>query len=143
MTPHCLRHTATHLYCKLLKAIDILLSKTSLLTWCITNIQCTCMHQITNLELIWLSKLRENNGRKNTLVAQGVCFQMLDFKTSRVQSQLSSNILLRYYFFLKNYNQREPFLTMFYTVNSSPLLVTKLVFMLTIVLSNYQCVQCL
>ena len=26
--------------------------------------------------------LRENNGRKNTLVAQVECFQMLEFKTS-------------------------------------------------------------
>ena len=34
--------------------------------------------------------------------------------------------------------QREPFLTMFYTTNSSPLLNTKQVFMPTIILSNYQ-----
>ena len=34
--------------------------------------------------------------------------------------------------------QREPFLTMFYTTNLSPLLVTKLGFMLTIILSNNQ-----
>ena len=39
------------------------------------------MHKITNLwkvNLNWLSKLLENNGRKNALVAQAVCFQMLD-----------------------------------------------------------------
>ena len=34
--------------------------------------------------------------------------------------------------------QREPFLTMIYTINSSKLLVTKSVFMLTIIFSNYK-----
>ena len=34
--------------------------------------------------------------------------------------------------------QREPFLTMFYTINSSPLLVTTRGFMLINILSNYQ-----
>ena len=34
--------------------------------------------------------------------------------------------------------QREPFLTMFYTINSYPILVTKKGFMLIIILSNYQ-----
>ena len=64
---------------------------------------------------------------------------MLDFGTSKSNSEVSksnSNILVENYFFLENYVtsehggdflhvQREPFLTMFYTVNSSPLLVTK------------------
>ena len=31
------------------------------------------------LKLNWSPKLRENNGRKNTLVAQVACFQMLKF----------------------------------------------------------------
>ena len=37
------------------------------------------MHRITNLWQLWFnwsSKLQENNDRKNTLVAQCVCFQM-------------------------------------------------------------------
>ena len=34
--------------------------------------------------------------------------------------------------------QKEPFLTMFYNINSSPMFVTKSVFKLIIVLSNYQ-----
>ena len=46
------------------------LSKTSLLTWCIS----TCnVHKITELwkfELNWSSKLQDNNVRKNTLVAR-------------------------------------------------------------------------
>ena len=66
------------------------------------------MHKITNLwkfELDWLSKLRENNGRKNALVAQVVCFQMVDFETSKSNSEASkssSNILVEKYFFLEN-----------------------------------------
>ena len=43
------------------------------------------MHKITNLwkfELNWSSKLRENDGRKNTLVTQVECFEMLKFETS-------------------------------------------------------------
>ena len=46
------------------------------------------MHKITNLwkfGLNWSSKLQENNERKNTLVAQIVCFQML-IKASGLKS---------------------------------------------------------
>ena len=43
------------------------------------------------------------------------------------------------YFFLKTMAlQREPFPTMFYTINLSPLLITKKGFMPIIILSNYQ-----
>ena len=44
------------------------------------------------------------------------------------------------YFLLENYTslQREPFLTMFYTINLSPLHVIKKGFMIIIILSNYQ-----
>ena len=46
---------------------------------------------------------------------------------------------MRSYLFLKTtFLQRESFPTMFYTINSSPKLVTKWVFELTFVLSNYQ-----
>ena len=76
---------------------------------------------------------------KNTLVAQVVCFQMLEFETSadvfnsiqifkREKTSFSKTVLL----------QREPFLRLFYTFNSSPLLDTKKVFMQTNILSNYQ-----
>ena len=43
---------------------------------------------------------------KNALVAQVVCFEMLDFETSKSNPEVSksnSNILVRNYFFLKNY----------------------------------------
>ena len=50
---------------------------------------------------------------------------MLDFETSNSKSEVSKSK----YFFLKNYItsdiQREPFLTMFYAINLSPLLITK------------------
>ena len=48
--------------------------------------------------------------------------------------------LVRKYFFLKIYltSAGEQFLTVFYTINLSPLLFTKHVFMLIIMLSNYQ-----
>ena len=47
---------------------------------------------------------------------------------------------LENYFFRKKlcYFKREPFLTRFYTLNSSLLLINKLVFKLKIILSNYQ-----
>ena len=44
-----------------------------------------------NIELKWLSKLRENNGRKDTLVTQIVCFQMLEYDTS---AEVSNSILI-------------------------------------------------
>ena len=62
---------------------------------------------------------------KNTLVTRSsACFQMLDFGTSKPNSEVSksnSNILVANYSFLEN--SWEPFLKMFYTTNSSPLLL--------------------
>ena len=47
--------------------------------------------------------------------------------------------LVRNYLFFKNYvTSEEAFPTMFYTINSSPMLVTKSVFKLIFVLRNYQ-----
>ena len=76
---------------------------------------------------------------KTSLSHEVVCFQMLDFGTSKSKYEVSksnSNILVETTSFSKTaLLQREPFLTMFYTctINSSPLLVTKSVFMLTII----------
>ena len=53
--------------------------------------------------------------KKKTLSHEVVCFQMLDFGTSKSNSEVSETTLL----------QREPFLTMFSTINSHPLVVTK------------------
>ena len=105
------------------------------------------MHKITNIwkfKLDWSSKLRDNNERKTPLSHEVVYFQMLDFGTSKSNSEVSksnSNICVEKYFFLKKTTlfQREPFL-MFYTINSAPLFVTKLVVMLTIILIKYH--QC-
>ena len=79
---------------------------------------------------------------KNTLVApwshEVVCFQMLDFETSNSKSEVSISNSLKITSFSKTMAlQKKPFLTMFYTINLSPLLVTKKGFMLIIILSNY------
>ena len=102
------------------------------------------MHQITNLWTFWLnrsSKLQENNERKTNLgVIKGLrlhhimtisnelgwkeplvltrrllCFSILLFEWEITSQKLS---LL----------QRELFLTMFYAINSSPLLVTRYIY---------------
>ena len=65
---------------------------------------------------------------KKPLSHEVVCFQMLDFGTSKWNSEVSesnSHILVENYFFLETDVQMEPFLTMFYIINLSPLLVTK------------------
>ena len=68
---------------------------------------------------------------------------MLGFKTSKSNAEVSITNLWKITSFSKaTLLQRKPFLTMFYTINSSPLLVTMSGFMLIIILStgNYQ--QC-
>ena len=65
------------------------------------------MHKITNLwkfELNWLSKLIMEE--KTQLSHDVVCFQMLDFGTSKSNYEVlksNSNSLVENYFFLKNY----------------------------------------
>ena len=86
------------------------------------------MHKITNLrkfELNWLSKLRDNNGRKKAHLSHKVVCFMLDFGTSKSRYTSVSNPLKITSFSKTTLLQREPFLTMFNTINSSPLLVTK------------------
>ena len=58
----------------------------------------------------------------STLVAQ-MCFQKIEFETD--VSNSNQIILVRDSFSKTRFLQREPFLTMCYTINSSPLLVTK------------------
>ena len=62
--------------------------------------------------------------KKKTLSHEVVCFQMLDFETSNSKSE-GLEITEKYSFSKTTSLQREPFLTMFYTINLSPLLVTK------------------
>ena len=81
---------------------------------------------MSKLELKWSLKLRDNNGRKTLFTRQVVCFQLLEFET-RIQFKcFSENCLLS--------NKKLHYLSHFSKcfINSSPLLVTKLVFMLTI-----------
>ena len=70
-----------------------------------------------------------------------VCFFMLDFETSNSKREVSkSNYFVENYFFLETtLLQRELFLTMFYTINLSPLLS----FMMIIMLSITNSVHCL
>ena len=63
---------------------------------------------------------------KTPLSHKVVCFQMLDFGTSKSNSEVSKSNSWKITSFLKTtLLQREPVLTMFYTINVSPLPVTK------------------
>ena len=102
------------------------------------------MHKITNLwkfELNRSSKLQDNNERKkhpcHTKLCAFIC--MPDFETSSSKLEVSKSNSWKITSLSKTKTlQREPFLTMFYTINLSPLLVTKWGLMLIIILSNYQ-----
>ena len=64
---------------------------------------------------------------------------MLDFETSNSKLEvLKSNSQKITSFSKTTLLQRELFLTIFYTINLSPLLVIKKSFMMIIILSNYQ-----
>ena len=64
---------------------------------------------------------------------------MVDFETYSSKSEVSKSNSWKITSFSKTMLlQREPFRTMFYTINSSLMLVTKSVFKLIFVLSNYQ-----
>ena len=106
------------------------------------------MHKITNLlkfELNWSSMLRDVNEIKNTLVThEVVCFQMLDFETSNSNREVSKSNSWKITSVSKSMSlQREPFLTMFYIINLSSLLLTKYGFILIIILSNTNSIHCL
>ena len=76
---------------------------------------------------------------KNTSVARVVCFQMLAFETSNSKLKVSKSNLWKITSLSKTtLLQREPLLTMCYTINLFPLLITKKGCMLTNILSNYQ-----
>ena len=76
---------------------------------------------------------------KTTLAHEVVCFQMVDFETSDYKSEVSKSNSWKVTSISKTtLLQREPFLTMFYTTNLSPLLATKYGFMIIISFSNYQ-----
>ena len=96
-------------------------------------------HTITSLWKFGLNrslKLRENDDRKNTLVGR-IC--VLSDRNTRL---LAWSLLLFEWeitsFSKTTLLQRESSPTMFYTINSSPMLITKSVFKLIFVSSNYQ-----
>ena len=73
---------------------------------------------------------------KTPLSHEVVCFLTLDFETSNSKLEVSKSNSGEITSFSSV--QRELFLTMFYTINLSPLLVIKKGFMMIIILSNYQ-----
>ena len=74
---------------------------------------------------------------KNTLVTHIVCFQTLGTSNSKLEVSKSKSWKITS--FSKTTSlQRELFLTMYYTINLSLLLIIKKGFMLIIILSNYQ-----
>ena len=76
---------------------------------------------------------------KTPLSHKVVCFLMLDFETSSSKLEVSKSNSWKITSFSKTTSlQRELFLTMFYTINLSPLLIIKKGFMMIIILSNYQ-----
>ena len=87
------------------------------------------MHKITNMGN--LSSIGHRSceiimKEKTPLSYEVVCFQILDFETSSSKSEVSKSNSRKITSFSKTkLLQREPFLTMFYTTNSSPLLITK------------------
>ena len=102
---------------------------------------CIKQHTCENLSSIGHRSCEIIMKEKTPLPHKVVCFQMLDFETSKSNFEFSKSNLWKITSFSKSLLlQRELFLTMFYTVNSSPLLITKQGFMLIIILSNYQ--QC-
>ena len=101
------------------------------------------MHKITNLwkfELNWSSNLRDNYERKKHPCHTKLCaFRWLIFETSSSKSEVFKSNSWKITSFSKTtFLQREPFLTMFYTINLSPLIVTKWGIILIIILSSYQ-----
>ena len=95
------------------------------------------MHKIRNLlkfELKWSLKLGMME-EKTPLSHEVVCFQVLYFETSKSNSKVSKSNSWKNTFSRKLcYFKRKTFLPMFYTNNSSPLLVNKEGFMLIIIL---------
>ena len=76
---------------------------------------------------------------KTHLSHEVVCSLMLDFETSNSKLEVLKSNSLKVTSFSKTTSlQRELFLTMFYTINLSPLLIIKKGFMMIIILSIYQ-----
>ena len=100
---------------------------------------CIKYQNCENLSLIGCRSCKIIVKEKTPLSNRVVCFQMLDFETSSSKSEVSKSNLWNITSLSKTSSlQREPFLTMFYTINLSPLLLTKWGFVLIIILSQYK-----
>ena len=98
------------------------------------------MLKITNLWKFELSrslKLRDNNERKKHPCHTKLCtFRCLISRPQILNLKSRNHIHGKLLVFLKTTSlQREPFLTLFYTINLSPLLVTKEGFMIIVIFS--------
>ena len=86
------------------------------------------IHKITNLrkfELNWSSKLRDNNERRKHPSHTKLCaFKCLISRPNSKSEVLKSNLWNITSFSKTRLFQTEPFLTMFYSINPSPLLIT-------------------
>ena len=81
---------------------------------------------VKNLPQNWSSTLRDNNERKNTNVTRSCVLSCLISEPQNLNRRSRNQIPEKTTSFSKTtLLQRERFLTMFYTINSSPLLVTK------------------
>ena len=102
------------------------------------------LHKITNLwkfELDWSSELQDNYERKKHPCHTKMLdtFRCLISRPQILNLRSWNQICGKFLLSRKTMSlQREPFLTMFYTINLSPLLVTKWGLMLINILSNYQ-----
>ena len=88
------------------------------------------MHKITNLwkfEIDWSSELRDNYERKkHPRHTKLWAFRCLISRPQILNLRSRNQILWNIRSFSKTTSlQREPFLTMFYTINLSPVLITK------------------
>ena len=72
--------------------------------------------------------------KEQNMSHEDVCFHMLYFETSNSKLEVLKSDSWKTASFSKTTSlQKEPFLTMFYIINLSPLLVTKRGFMLIII----------
>ena len=102
------------------------------------------MHKITNLWKFERRSCEITMTEKTLLSHEVVCFQMLDLENSNFKLEVSKSNSWKITSFSKTtLLSREPFLTMLYTTNSSPLLVTKWGFMLIIIWVITNSVHCL
>ena len=83
-------------------------------------------HKITNPVKKFSLKLRYNNERKIPFLHEVCAFSCLILRLQNLILRSRIKFVEKYFFLQKTLSlQRKPFLTMFYTINLSPLLISK------------------